>query len=177
MVQALQALTQSSSETTSAILFEIEQLFRGHVPNIFKVYAKYRPLLEANWNKFKRIMLDGKLRRKVKEAMALLISCDNECKYCVAAHTAALHSMKFDEAKIFNMLQDLWPADFTEKEIALIKFTRKANLHWHSIGKAERDELLDCGVNESEMLEVFGVMEIFIAFNRFADVMGIEIDF
>lgn len=165
------------SASTSAILFEIKQVFRGHLPNLFKAYAKYPPLLEANWNKFKAIMLAGKLRRQVKEAIALLISCDNECKYCITAHTAALHSIGFDEAKIFNMLQELWPADFTAQEIALIKFARKANLHWYSIGKTECDELLNSGVDEAEMLEALGVMEVFIAFNRFADLMAIEVDF
>lgn len=177
MSQMLLDSSQSVSESTSTILFEIEQAFRGHIPNLFKAYAKYPPLLEANWNKFKVIMLDGKLRRNVKEAIALLISHDNECKYCIAAHTAALRSMRFDEEKIAGMLQNVLPLDFAEKEMALIKFARKTNDSWHKISVANIKELFDLGVDESEMLEAFGVMEMFIAFNRFADVMGVEIDF
>lgn len=177
MSQALSESTQLPSDLASAILFEIEQTFRGQVPNLFQAYAKYPLLLEASWNKFKSIMLAGKLRREVKEVMALLISHDNECKYCVAAHTAVLHEMRFNEEKIAGMLQNVLPPVFTEKEMALIKFARKANNDWHKISETNIKELFDLGIDESELLEAFGVMEMFIAFNRFADVMGIEIDF
>ena len=122
-------------------------------------------------------MLQGKLRRKVKEAIASVISYDNKCNYCVAAHSAALRSMKTSEPEITAMFQGTFPDDFTDKEAALVKFARKANFDWHSIGNADHKELVDLGIEESEMLEALGTMELFIAFNRFADVMGIEIDF
>ncbi|PSJ17648.1 carboxymuconolactone decarboxylase family protein [Nitrosomonas supralitoralis] len=172
----LQADTEKTSES-SAILLEIGKTFGGHVPNIFKAYAEHPPLLAANWEKFKAIMLQGKLRRKVKEAIASVISYDNKCIYCVAAHSAALRSMKVSESEIDEMFQGTLPNDFTDKEIALVKFARRANLDWHNIGNVELKKLVDLGIEDSEVLEAFGTMELFIAFNRFADVMGIEIDF
>ncbi len=173
----LQELTKSTPDSTSAILLEIEQAFGGRVPNLFKAYAEHPPLLEANWFKVKSILLNGQLRRKVKEAIATVVSHDNDCKYCVAAHTAALRSMKVSEPQINAILQNILPDDFTEKEVALVKFARKANQHWHRIDNASLRELIDLGIEDSEILEAFGTMELFIAFNRFADVMGIEIDF
>ena len=173
----LQAVTEKTSDS-SAILIEIGKTFGGHVPNIFKVYAEHSLLLAANWEKFKAIMLQGKLRRKVKEAIALVISYDNKCNYCVVTHSAALRSMKTSEPEIAAMFQGTFPDDFTEKEVALVKFARKANLNWHGIGNADLKELLvDHKIEEPEMLEALGTMELFIAFNRFADVMGVEIDF
>jgi uncharacterized peroxidase-related enzyme len=173
----LQAVTEKTFDS-SVILIEIGKTFGGHVPNVFKAYAEHPPLLAANWEKFKAIMLQGKLRRKVKETIASVISYDNKCNYCVAAHSAALRSMKTSEPEITAMFQGTFPDDFTDKEAALVKFARKANLDWHSIGNADLKELLvDLEIEESEMLEALGTMELFIAFNRFADVMGIEIDF
>ncbi|WP_295629015.1 carboxymuconolactone decarboxylase family protein [uncultured Nitrosomonas sp.] len=173
----LQAVTEKASDS-SAILIEIGKTFGGHVPNVFKAYAEHPSLLAANWEKFKAIMLQGKLRRKVKEAIAAVVSYDNNCKYCVAAHSAALTSMKVSESEITAMFQDTFPDDFTDKEAALVKFARKANLDWHSIGNADLKELLvDLKIEASEMLEALGTMELFIAFNRFADVMGVEVDF
>ncbi|GJL73436.1 MAG: alkyl hydroperoxide reductase AhpD [Nitrosomonas sp.] len=173
----LQERIKLTPESTSPILLEIKQAFGGRVPNLFKAYAKYPPLLETNWKKVKEILLNGKLRRKVKEAIAAVISQDNGCKYCVAAHTAALRSMKVTEPQISAILQGLLPEDFTEKEAALIRFTRKANQNWHSISNADLKALFDLGIEDDELLEALGTMELFIAFNRFADVMGIEIDF
>lgn len=122
-------------------------------------------------------MLQGKLRRKVKEAIASVISYDNQCNYCVAAHSAALRSLKMSEPEIAALFENILPDDFTEKEAALIKFARKANQNWHRIGGADLKVLVDLGVEEAEMLEAIGTMELFIAFNRFADVMGVETDF
>ncbi|MEK6596098.1 MAG: peroxidase-related enzyme [Pseudomonadota bacterium] len=172
----LQAVTEKTSES-SAILFEIGKAFGGHVPNVFKAYAAHPSLLAANWQKFKAVMLQGKLRRKVKEAIASVISYDNQCHYCIAAHSAALRSLKMSEPEIAALFENILPADFTEKEAALIKFARKANQNWHSIGGADLKALVDAGVEEGEMLEAIGTMELFIAFNRFADVMGVETDF
>ena len=78
-----------ASEDVKAILTEIEGAF-GMVPNLFKTYSHFPPLLKANWDKVKALMMQGKLNRKTKEAIAVLVSKDNSCSYCVAAHTAAL---------------------------------------------------------------------------------------
>jgi len=172
----LQAVTEKKTDS-SAILIEIKKNFGGHVPNIFKTYTEHSLLLATNWEKFKAIMLQGKLRRKVKEAIALVISYDNKCNYCVAMQSAALRSMKVREPEIAAMFQGTFPNDFTEKEVALVKFACKANLNWHSIGNADLKELLvDHKIEEPEMWEALGTMELFIAFNRFADVMGVETD-
>ena len=108
----LQAIIKESSES-SAILFEIEKAFGGHVPNVFQAYAAHPALLAANWQKFKTVMLQGKLRRKVKEAIASVISYDNQCHYCIAAHSAALRSLKMNEPEIAALFENILPADFT----------------------------------------------------------------
>ncbi len=51
---------------------EIEKAF-GRVPNIFKTYAHFPPLLKANWEKVKAVMMGGSLRRELKEAIALQV--------------------------------------------------------------------------------------------------------
>lgn len=172
----LRAITQEHSES-STILDEIAKTFGGHAPNVFQAYMDHPRLLAANWEKFKAIMLNGVLRRKVKEVIAVVISHDNKCNYCVVAHSAALSSMKIDRSQISDMYRGIFPDDFTEKEVALIKFARKANQNWHNIDNEDHKVLVDLGIEESEMLEALGTMELFIVFNRFADVMGVEIDF
>lgn len=64
----LQERIKLTPESTSSILLEIKQAFGGRVPNLFKAYAKYPPLLETNWKKVKEILLNGKLRRKSQES-------------------------------------------------------------------------------------------------------------
>ncbi len=179
LVPNLEFTTNMSSTTpqsVATILQEIEQAF-GCVPNLFQAYAKYPPLLEANWLKVKQILLNGTLKREVKEAIALRVSYDNKCNYCVTAHTAFLHSLGITEEQISGMLQGIYPDNFSEQDIALINFTREANQTWHQVDPDTLETLQGLGIEQAEILEALGTMELFIAFNHFANVMHIESDF
>ena len=50
----------SPPQSVAATFQEIEKAFGG-VPNLFKTYAHHPPLLRANWNKVKAVMMEGSL--------------------------------------------------------------------------------------------------------------------
>jgi len=158
------------------IYTEIESSF-GKVPNLFKTYSHFPPLLKANWGKVKALMMQGKLSRKTKEAIAVLVSKDNSCSYCVAAHTTALKSIGVTEEEIEIIENDIEKADFSERERALIAFARRANKDPNKITDEEFALLRKAEANESEIVEALGVMELFAAFNKFLDSLNVEIDF
>lgn len=158
------------------IFQEIKQSF-GMVPNLFRAYANHPPLLEANWNKVKRVMTEGALARKAKESIALLVSKDNGCKYCVAAHRGALRSIGVSTAEVEAIETDLERADFTRKERALIELARKANLAPHRLADEEFAVLRHLDISDAEIVEALGVMELFCGFNKFLDALKVDIDF
>ncbi|MFZ5503405.1 MAG: carboxymuconolactone decarboxylase family protein [Pseudomonadota bacterium] len=164
------------TDSTIQILNEIGRAF-GRVPNLFQAYAKYPPLLEANWNKVKLILLDGKLTRFHKEVIALLVSHDNGCNYCVAAHSAALKSMGMKNEQLIHMKDGYLAGYLNEREIELVNFARKANQRHHDIGASDFDKLASAGYAEAAIVEALGVVELFAGFNRFARAMRIEADF
>lgn len=166
----------ASTDDSLAILHEIGRSF-GCIPNLFQTYAKYPPLLEANWNKAKLLLLNGKMARFPKEVIALLVSHDNGCSYCIAAHSAALKSMGISESQIEDMVQGKLAAHLHERDIELVNFARKANQRHHDIDKNDIDGLVASGYTEAEIVEALGVMELFSGFNRFARAMKIEVDF
>lgn len=159
-----------------AIFAEVEGAF-GMVPNLFKTYAHHLPLLRANWNKVKSVMAEGSLSQKTKQAIAVLVSRDNSCAYCVAAHTGALRSLGISENEIKTIEEDLEKADFSEKEKALIAFARKANSSPLRISDEEFAALRRAGATDAEIVEALGVMELFTAFNKFLDSLQVEVDF
>ena len=158
------------------ILKEIEKAF-GMVPNLFKTYAHCPPLLEANWNKVKAMMMQGNLSRKAKESIAVLVSKDNSCAYCVSAHTGFLKSIGISDEEIRIIEQDPENADFSAKEKALIGFARKANLEPLRVSDTEFQSLRQTGASDAEIIEALGVMEIFTGFNKFLDSLQVDIDF
>ena len=167
---------EETSKDVQEIFTEIEGAF-GKVPNLFKTYAYFPPLLKANWNKVKEIMMQGNLNRKTKEAIALLVSKDNSCAYCVAAHTTALKAIGTTEEEIKMIEGEIQKSTFTEKERGLIAFVRKANKDPNKITDEEFEVLRKTGASNAEIVEALGVMELFTAFNKFLDSLNVEIDF
>lgn len=170
-------LTEDSLDPAVATAFqEIQDAF-GRVPNLFRTYAHHPPLLRANWDKVKAVMMQGNLRRKVKETIAVLVSKDNSCGYCVAAHTAALQSLGMTADQIAALEQSLETPDFDAKEAALIRFAREANRNPLAISDAQFRILRESGAQDGEVVEALGVMEVFTSFNKFLDSLQVEIDF
>ncbi|MGB5770360.1 MAG: hypothetical protein WBM32_10895 [Crocosphaera sp.] len=48
----------AASDEVKAVFIEIEKAF-GRVPNLFITLAHFPPLLKANWEKYKAVMLKG----------------------------------------------------------------------------------------------------------------------
>lgn len=169
---------EAKTETDHAllILHDIGRTF-GFIPNLFQTYAKYPPLLEANWNKVRLLLLHGKIKRLPKEVIALLVSHDNGCSYCVAAHGAALRSMGMQDQQIADMVRGELAAHLSKRDVALVRFVRQANQRNHDIQRQDFDNLIATGYTEAEIIEALGVMELFAGFNRFAKVMHIDVDF
>ncbi len=156
------------------IFAEIHAAF-GRIPNLFKTYAHHPPLLEANWYKVKRVMMEGVLPRKVKESIAVLISIDNSCSYCIAAHEGALQSIGISSEEIKTIETDFENAEFSQKEKNLIKLARKANSTPLQISDEEVEAARAAGATDAEIVEALGVMEVFTAFNKFLDTLQVEL--
>jgi uncharacterized peroxidase-related enzyme len=174
MARILSAAPQTPN--VSLIFQEIEGAF-GRVPNLFSTYANHPPLLQANWNKVKAVMMEGSLRRKAKETIAVLVSRDNSCSYCVAAHTGALRAIGVGDEELAAIEEDLDKADFSAKEKGLINFARKANRMPMRIPDEEFAQLRRTGATDAEIVEALGVMELFTSFNKFLDSLEVDIDF
>lgn len=167
---------QEASKETEKIFDEIQGAF-GMVPNLFKTYAHYPGLLEANWNKVKAVMIQGSLSGKVKQSIAVLVSKDNGCQYCVAAHRGALKSIGVSDEELGKIEENIAIADFTHKEKALIDFARSANREPLKIPEADFQILRSTGATDAEIIEALGVMEVFTSFNKFLDSLQVAIDF
>jgi AhpD family alkylhydroperoxidase len=74
------------------------------VPNYWRALAAFPDYLEATWNKYKIVMLRGKLDRLTKEIIALAVSATNGCTYCINSHTAAVKKLGLDDAAVVEIM-------------------------------------------------------------------------
>jgi uncharacterized peroxidase-related enzyme len=169
--------TDAANAEVKAVYDEIEAAF-GMVPNLFKTAAHYPPLLKANWEKMKAVMVEGTIPRKAKEVIAVLVSSDNDCDYCVAAHTAMLKMLGVTEEEIGFILNDkLEEARVEGRDAALVRLARAANSNPHAIPGTIFNDLKLAGATNAEIVEALGVMETFTAFNKFVDALEVAKDF
>lgn len=164
------------SQEVRPIYDEIEKAF-GRVPNIFKTYAYFPPLLKVNWEKVKAVMMAGSLRRELKEAIALVVSDANACQYCVAAHGLALQQLGFSRESIDALVKNLKGAGFQPKDQKILELARKSTRDPNSVTDQDIKELHELGWSESEIVEAQGVMELFTGFNKFLDSLAVDVDF
>jgi len=166
--------TDQLSSEAKQILDEIEQGM-GKVPALFRTYAHHPPLLRANWNKLKATMMEGDLPRKLKETIALLVSQDNGCAYCIQAHSGALKALGVDDDTLAKIREgQLAEVGFDDKARQLVALMRKANAQPHDVTAADFSAVRAAGASDAELVEAYGVMETFAAFNRFLDSVGVE---
>jgi uncharacterized peroxidase-related enzyme len=158
------------------IFKEIEDTF-GTVPNLFRTYAHYPPLLHTNWEKVKAMLMQGRLSRKLKEVIAILVSLDNDSAYCLATHTGDMLALGVTQEEIDSLQDNLDQTDFSLKEKALIHLAREANRAPHGISDDAFLALRDAGASNAEIVEALGVMELFAAFNKFLVALDVDIEF
>jgi AhpD family alkylhydroperoxidase len=87
-------------------VFEDIQRTKGiaFVPNIWRALATDPEYLEMNWLRLKRIMSEGALDVRTKEAVALAVSITNGCDYCIHSHTAALQRLGLSAAALAELV-------------------------------------------------------------------------
>jgi uncharacterized peroxidase-related enzyme len=167
----------TEQKETREVFKDIEAAF-GRMPNLFRAYALYPPLLTANWGKSKALMArQGQLDPRIKETIALLVSQNNGCAYCIDTHTAGLKSLGLSEAATKGIGEDLEAREFSPKEKALIMLARQVNRAPLQISDEVFTHLRRIDASDEEIVETLGVMEIYMAFNKFLDALHIDIDF
>jgi uncharacterized peroxidase-related enzyme len=165
-----------ASPDVQAVYSEIERAF-GMVPNLFKTYAHFPPLLRANWEKTKALMMGGQLPRELKEAVALAVSAANGCRYCVAAHSTALRMMGASQERIDALIHRHPSPEVSPKEQKVVEFAVKATRAPNDITDQETEGLGTLGFTDGQIVELLGVVELFTAYNKFLDTLAVEIDF
>lgn len=163
------------SDEVEAIFDEIRTAL-GSVPNMFRAYARHPAVLSATWARVKAVMLQGTLPPTLKEAIAVVISHDNACSYCVEHHSRNLASLGVGQEEIGRLLADPLAGNFTPKERALLVLARQANSDPHGASVDTLNLARRAGADDLEIIEALAVMELFISLNRFLSTMDVPLE-
>ncbi|MBE0515722.1 MAG: carboxymuconolactone decarboxylase family protein [Sulfurimonas sp.] len=102
--------------------------------------------------------------------VAVIVSIQNSCAYCVDAHMMMLDSMGIDAGNIENNLDAL---GLNEKEKLLFNLAREINKNSTKVEDKLFETLRLNNVDIEEILEIIGVVELFVGYNLFLNAMDI----
>lgn len=132
-------------------LFQEKEETQGFVPNIFAVVAESVPALLAYENMSKKFS-ECPFTAAEKETIEIVTSIENNCKYCVAGHSAFAAMQNVPE-EIIKALRKGSPVEDPRIE-ALANFTRK---FIRSRGKLSNKDIIlffDAGFTRAQFIDV-----------------------
>jgi len=85
------------------------------VNNFWKVLARDPATLERIWSNIKQVMAAGALDPLTKELIYIAVSVTNNCRYCIASHTAAARKKGMTDAMFHELMAVVGMANETNR--------------------------------------------------------------
>ena len=145
----------------------------GRIPNIFKTMTHSPVTLQAYLG-LSGALAEAKLPLKVREQIALVVGEDNQCHYCVAAHSAI--------GKMSGLTPEEIDASRRGKAVdpkvdAILRFAKKLSANRGNVTDQELEAVRKAGCSDEEVLEVITVVSLNLFTNYFNHVADPAIDF
>ena len=155
---------------------EIEETV-GFIPNVFNSSSKDYEITKWLWQGLKTIMLrESSIPRSLKEEIALVVSKNNSCSYCVGVHNYALTTLGLDSKKVEELGNDYQSSSISDKEKAILDFALKITNESYKIIEKDHENLKKHGMTEQQILEVISIASLFNFINRFVDALGTDLE-
>ena len=149
---------------------------RGKVANILKVHSLNADALQSHLDLYMTVMF-GKsgLSRTEREAIAVVVSANNDCAYCVNHHLEALRRYIKDD-EVLNMLQTADGLETLEPRLSnIVRHAEKLTTAPGAMTESDLGELRAVGLSDSDILDITLVTAYFNFVNRIA--MGLGVNF
>jgi uncharacterized peroxidase-related enzyme len=147
----------------------------GFVPNVLTAYAFDMAKLEAFVAFYNDLMLaPSGLSKLEREMIAVAVSSENKCFYCLTAHGAAVRQLSGDPVLGEMMVMNYRAAELLPKQRAMLDFAVKVTNASHTIEESDRDELRNVGFSDRDIWDIAAVASFFNMSNRMASAVDMR---
>lgn len=122
--------------------------------NCFTALGERPDILKGVSELTKSVVAGGLLPPTIKQMIAMVISMQNDCRYCIVAHTGALQAMGVSDEAIKSCAADPDLADIPPSQRAILQFALKALRTPLAIDEDDIKELKEQGLSDGEIIEV-----------------------
>jgi uncharacterized peroxidase-related enzyme len=147
----------------------------GFVPNVLRAYAHDNAKLEAFAGFYNDLMLaPSGLSKLEREMIAVVVSSQNRCYYCLTAHGAAVRQLSGDPVLGEMMAMNYRAADLAPRHRAMLDFAVKLTEAPYAIEEADREGLRRAGFSERDIWDIAAVASFFNMSNRMASAVDMR---
>jgi uncharacterized peroxidase-related enzyme len=141
----------------------------GFVPNVLKAYAFDMPKLEAFVAMYNDLMLaPSGLSKLEREMIAVAVSAQNHCYYCLVAHGAAVRALSGDPVLGELMAMNYRAARLSTRHRAMLDFAVKLTAEPWTIEEEDRARLRREKFSDRDIWDIAAVAGFFNMSNRVA---------
>jgi len=147
---------------------------RGKVSNILKVHSLNPAALGNHLDLYMTLMF-GKsgLSRCEREAVAVVVSANNDCGYCVNHHLESLRHF-IDEEDTLNMLATADGLETLEPRLSnIVRYAEKLTMAPGAMTESDLGELRAEGLSDKDILDLTLIVAYFNFVNRIAMGLGV----
>jgi uncharacterized peroxidase-related enzyme len=167
-ITALRLRLAQLSPEMSAYFAKCEEKL-GFVPNVLKAYAFDNAKLSAFVAMYNDLMLaPSGLSKLEREMIAVAVSAQNRCYYCLVAHGAAVRQLSEDPPLGELMVMNYRAARLSARERAMLDFAVKMTTESWLIEEADREALRRVGFSDRDIWDIAAVAGFFNMSNRMA---------
>ena len=149
--------------------FQICQDKLGFIPNVLVAYAFDSAKLEAFAAMYNDLMLaPSGLSKLEREMIAVAVSSQNRCYYCLTAHGQAVRQYANDPMLGEHMVMNYRAARLSKRQRAMLDFAVKLTNEPWSVEEDDRALLRKAGFTDRDIWDIAAVVGFFNMSNRIA---------
>jgi uncharacterized peroxidase-related enzyme len=173
-VMALDLPQGELSETMQAYFAKCDEKI-GFVPNVLRAYAHDNAKLEVFAAFYNDLMLaPSGLSKLEREMIAVVVSSQNRCYYCLTAHGAAVRQLSGDPALGELMVMNYRAAELGPRHRTMLTFAVLVTEAPWRIEEADRQALRDEGFSDRDIWDIAAVASFFNMSNRMASAVDMR---
>lgn len=147
----------------------------GFVPNVLLSYSFDAGKLQNFMYMHDELMLaDSGLTKLEREMIAVVVSSENHCYYCLTAHGATVRKRSGDPKLGEQMVMNYRAADLTPKQRVMLDFAYKLTVAPEQIEEEDRQEMREAGWSERDIWDIAAVASFFNMSNRMASAVDMR---
>ena len=154
---------------------EIVQQKLGFIPNVLAAFAKFPKQFEGFTKLYNALMLgESGLTKLEREMIAVTVSSENHCFYCLVAHGSAVRELSNDPQLGERIAANFRSAELPKKQEELLNFTKKLTKDPSEIGENDRKKLRNVGYTDRDIWDISAIVGLFNMTNRLASATEME---